>query len=49
MTEKKDELAGLQAFVNGNVQGVGYRYFAMSAAKELGLTGWVRNLSDGNV
>jgi len=49
VTEKKDELAGLQAFVNGNVQGVGYRYFAMSAAKELGLTGWVRNLSDGNV
>ena len=49
MTEQSDEFAGLQAFVSGNVQGVGFRYFAMSVAKELGLTGWVRNLYDGNV
>ena len=49
MTEQSDELAGLQAFVSGNVQGVGSRYFAMSVAKELGVTGWVRNLYDGNV
>ena len=49
MTEQSDELAGLQAFVSGNVQGVGFRYFVMSVAKELGLTGWVRNLYDGNV
>ncbi len=43
------EMARLQAFVSGVVQGVGFRYFAMNAAHELGLTGWVRNLYDGTV
>ena len=42
-------MARLQAFVSGAVQGVGYRYFAMNAAHELGVTGWVRNLWDGSV
>jgi acylphosphatase len=35
--------------VRGRVQGVGYRYFAQKAAAALGLTGYVRNLDDGNV
>ena len=42
-------MARLQAFVSGAVQGVGYRYFAMNAAHELGVIGWVRNLYDGTV
>ena len=33
----------------GRVQGVGFRYQAMYAARDFGLTGWVANLPDGTV
>jgi acylphosphatase len=35
--------------VTGRVQGVGFRYFALDAARREGLHGWVRNLDDGSV
>jgi acylphosphatase len=34
---------------HGRVQGVGFRYQAMYAARTYGLTGWVENLPDGSV
>ena len=35
--------------VRGRVQGVGFRYFVVRRARQLELTGWVRNLRDGAV
>jgi acylphosphatase len=37
------------ATVSGSVQGVGFRYTARREASRLGLTGWIRNLPDGDV
>ena len=36
-------------FISGRVQEVGFRYTAFYLAEELGLSGWVSNLSDGRV
>lgn len=41
--------ARLHAIVEGSVQGVGFRYFAVETARRLGLHGWVRNRWDGAV
>jgi len=41
--------ARLQAIVHGRVQGVSFRYYTQRRARELALTGYVRNLWDGTV
>jgi acylphosphatase len=45
----EDGLARLEATVRGRVQGVGFRYFVVHRAMELGIVGWVANDADGSV
>lgn len=39
----------LHILAKGRVQGVCYRAFTETEANKLGLSGWVKNLSNGNV
>ena len=39
----------IDAIVRGSVQGVGYRYFVIDRAEELGIVGYARNLPHGDV
>ena len=39
----------IHIIVTGRVQGVGFRYFTVRCANDLGISGWVRNLPDGSV
>ncbi|MDD5492398.1 MAG: acylphosphatase [bacterium] len=44
-----NELKSVHIIVKGMVQGVGFRYFTRRLADSLGLSGYVKNLPDGNV
>lgn len=41
--------AAVHVLITGRVQGVGYRAWAEREAVKRGLSGWVRNVSDGSV
>jgi len=43
------DLVSVQAVVSGYVQGVFFRAFVADRARELGVTGYVRNLPSGTV
>ncbi len=44
-----DQMLAKRYIVRGRVQGVGFRWFVDHEARQLGLTGWVRNNLDGTV
>ncbi len=43
------QVKNFHIFVEGRVQGVGFRQFTFRKAQSLKLKGWVRNLLDGRV
>ena len=45
----KGARSALHTIIQGRVQGVGFRYSASHKARSLGLSGWVRNLENGDV
>jgi acylphosphatase len=47
--EKQESHRARRYRVRGKVQGVGFRYFASRVARQLGLTGYAKNLRDGSV
>ena len=49
MTDPEGPQVRLTAWVHGYVQGVGFRWWTRSRARELGLTGYASNQVDGRV
>ena len=49
MTSTEKALEARRFVVRGRVQGVGFRWFVEREAHLLGISGWVRNNTDGSV
>lgn len=45
----RESMKRLTATVRGRVQGVSFRYYVRERARQLNLSGWVRNERDGSV
>ena len=48
-TSSEGEIRGARILVSGRVQGVGFRFFVMQAAEGFGVSGYARNLPNGDV
>lgn len=48
-SKKAPAVCARRYFVSGRVQGVGFRWFVEKVARDLDLTGYTRNLSNGRV
>ncbi len=46
---QQNELKKLYAIAHGRVQGVCFRYYTVIKAQQLQVTGYARNMSNGNV
>ena len=44
-----DEIRTVQVSISGRVQGVGFRAWVHTTARQFSLNGWVRNRRDGTV
>lgn len=49
MDEVTEIMKRAHVYIDGRVQGVGFRHFVKTRARSLELAGWVKNLSDGRV
>lgn len=49
MGAEKEEITEMHALIQGDVQGVGFRYTTRHVALQLGILGTVRNAPDGRV
>ncbi|HEY9744796.1 MAG TPA: acylphosphatase [Oculatellaceae cyanobacterium] len=47
--QASSQLVARRALISGKVQGVGYRYSLAQKAQELNISGWCRNLPNGQV
>lgn len=46
---KTNKIVRAHLYISGIVQGVFFRHYTFEQARQLGLTGWVRNLPNGQV